>query len=104
MSKSLDKPVFNGVGRAIQFHQSPWDLKVRLGASGAEMMVGVSVHKTHDELLSLRWRPPTEMNKETHTYAYCVLLDIMEACHIVPDTLKTFLEEASGAQAATPPP
>ena len=83
------KFALDATGGAIRFHQSPWDLLLTLAASGAKMFVGVSVHKTHSDLLSLWRRPLTEMNEEQATYALDVFLDIMEAMHYVPDSCTT---------------
>ena len=43
-SKALDDNLKDDLGRATGGHQSPWDLKLALAASGAHMYVGVSVH------------------------------------------------------------
>ena len=46
IDKSLEESRFNAVGRCTHGHQSPWDLKLTLEASGAAMLVGVSVNDT----------------------------------------------------------
>ena len=55
--KQLDPSQFDIDGRAVKYHQSPWDLRVTLAASGAQMIVGVSAEKTAIPLLSLWWHP-----------------------------------------------
>ena len=55
--KQPDPSQFDIDGRAVKYHQSPWDLKLTLAASGAQMIVGVSAEKTAIPLLSLWWHP-----------------------------------------------
>ena len=57
ISKALDPTSFDANGRATKYHQSPWDLKLTLAASGANFHVGLSVHATKHDLVSLWWRP-----------------------------------------------
>ena len=43
--KAHDKTIRNSIQRALNGHQSTHDLKFTLAASGAKMILGVSVHK-----------------------------------------------------------
>ena len=45
LEKSLTVPIKDEFGRAKKNHQSPYDIQLTLEASGAQMIVGVSVHK-----------------------------------------------------------
>ena len=57
-------------------HDMPLQAARTVGVSG--MDVGVSVHLTHPELLSLWWRPRAQMNMDQTAYAFAMFFDIME--------------------------
>ena len=48
-NKALDPTRFDSYGRAVEFHQAPFDLAIGLAASGAEMFVGVTTNNIKKE-------------------------------------------------------
>ena len=81
----LDPSEFNSIGRCIKFHQSPWDLKLTLAASGATMYVGFTVFQVRDDLASIWWVPAKGLQDETErSKARAVFFDITEAEHQQP--------------------
>ena len=44
-------------GRATQCHQSPYDLNIKLAASGVQMLVCCTVNRVADDLLAFWWKP-----------------------------------------------
>ena len=99
LSKSLDDRVFDSNGRAIKGHQSPFDLKLKLAASSGAMLVGVSVHLTKSDLLSLWWKPLKCCRKSDLSTGRLIFFDIMEAWHFSPSD---DAEEASIAASGAP--
>ena len=76
---------FNSIGRCVKFHQSPWDLKLTLAASGATMYVGFTVNAVRDDLACMWWRPGSGLQDVTEYFkARAVFFDIAEAEHQQP--------------------
>ena len=48
---------FDTLGRATTFHQSPYDLKLPLAATGATMHMGFTVYMVMDDLACIWWCP-----------------------------------------------
>ena len=73
---------FNSIGRCVKFHQSPWDLKLTLAASGATMYVGFTVSAVQYCMASIWWRPGSGSQDVTERdAARAVFFDITEAEH-----------------------
>ena len=85
--KAADPSRFNKEGRCTKFHQSPWDLAITLGASGAVMHVGATVNNTNAMLLSLWWKPvhKRDWTPGMEKIAESIFLDITEVDHTDPD-------------------
>ena len=80
-----DPSEFNSIGRCIKFHQSPWDLKLTLAASGATMYVGFTLNEVRDDLASIWWKPGKGLQNVTERdKARAVFFDITEAEHQQP--------------------
>ena len=76
---------FNSVGRCVRWHQSPWDLKLTLAASGATMYVGFTVNAVRDDLACIWWGPGSGLLDVTEYFkARSVFFDIAEAEHQQP--------------------
>ena len=98
MEKALDPAEFNNIGRCKKFHQSPWDLKVTLAASGAEMVVGVSVNGAASELLSTWWRPIGQFDEKALHFMEAIFFDIVEGDHLEPQEVPEHLWQTTGAR------
>ncbi len=106
LGKALDRSEFDETGRCTKFHQSPWDVKLILAASGASMLVGVTVHNIHPDLLSLWWQPlgrEGELTPQTLLLMDAIFFDICEAEHRVPPTFRGLFQPAAAAAPCAPP-
>ena len=85
--KSVLSSLFDASGRCTYGHQSPYDLRVSLAASGAEFLCGVTVNQTASKLLSLWWIPLETALVREGDYEICkaVFFDIIEADHLEPN-------------------
>ena len=80
-----DPPAFDSIGRCLKHHQSPWDLKLTLAASGATMYVGFTLNEVRDDLASIWWKPGKDLQNVTERdKARAVFFDITEAEHQQP--------------------
>ena len=119
-NKGTDPSSFDVYGRAVEYHQSPFDLHIILAASGAEMYVGVTVNKIKKQntpehrggLIALWWSGPAAPSKIS-AVAEAVFFDICELGEKIPNCalgramLSRPAASASGGQAASssgPPP
>ena len=76
----LDPSESNSIGRAIAYHQSPWDLKLTLAASGATMYVGFTTNEVRAELATIWWMNGGGLQDVTEcSKARAVFFDIAEA-------------------------
>ena len=82
--KALDNSLFNANGRAVKFHQSPHDLKLTLAASGATIIVGVTVNCIAEILISVWYIPGSQTTGNAAQFMEAVFLDIAEAAHWKP--------------------
>ena len=72
----------DGIGRCVKGHQSPFDLKLTLAASGATMYVGFTVSAVQYCMASIWWRPGSGSQDVTERdAARAVFFDITEAEH-----------------------
>jgi len=55
LNKDHDPKIFNSLGRAVGFHQSPFDLKLTIKGSWATFFVGVSVDGCAADLGQISW-------------------------------------------------
>ena len=55
---------FDETGRATRYHQSPWDLKLRLAATGATMYVGYTVNGAGAGMANIWMCPGSGLNKK----------------------------------------
>ena len=62
----------NALGRAMQGHQSEHDLRLTMAASGAQLSVGVSANKVHNDMLSLWWTPGKNLDTIMTEICQCV--------------------------------
>ena len=84
--KAADHSVFDKVGRATKNHQSPFDLKLTLAASGAQMYVGFTVKSVQKDLASMWWAPGKGLqNGSEFAKARAIFYDIAEAAHQQPN-------------------
>ena len=95
--KALDPSLFRDDGRCIKYHQSPWDLKLTLAASGAQMIVGVTVNNVAASLLAGWWQPSGSNSTQQLELMEAIFLDIMEADHVQPAHIAQRLWEKSAA-------
>ena len=84
--EKLNKPKkgdhHDGIGRCVKGHQSPFDLKLTLAASGATMYVGFTVSAVQYCMASIWWRPGSGSQDVTERdAARAVFFDITEAEH-----------------------
>ena len=85
---------FDTLGRATTFHQSPYDLKLTLAATGATMYMGFTVREVMHDLACIWWRPGRGMKNDTdRDMARAIFLDLAEIAHQQPH-LGTQLQRA----------
>ncbi len=96
---------FNSVGRAIEFHQSHFDLRLSL-ANRVAMIVGRSVDGARQDLLRLWWGPfgGCELTSEQESLAQAVFFDVAEAAHEVPRAYTVGFHPAFGCHPPAAPP
>jgi hypothetical protein len=81
----FDLSEFDETGRATRYHQSPWDLKLRLAATGATMYVGYTVNGARAGMANIWMRPGSGLQKKAdREMARIVFYDIAEAEHKEP--------------------
>ena len=80
-NKQDDPKMFNEKGRALKYHQSPWNLRVTLAAFGASMLVGLTVNDTNKDLISIWYCPCKGSSKVLHLM-HIVFCDIVRAEHV----------------------
>ena len=84
IEKANGPSTFNQHMRATKFHQHPYDLKLTLAASGAEIIVGCSVNGAKHDLLSLWWTPSIAMRNKPDLVKLgeAIFFDIIESEHL----------------------
>ena len=97
ITEMLEAPILNADGRATSNHQSLYDLQLQLAASGAQMLLGCSVHGCAQGLMSMWWCP-TGHNVTVQQEELCeaIFYDIVEARHMKPRQYRDYLEAAAG--------
>ena len=90
-------PEFDTLGRCTSYHQSPYDLKLTLAATGATMYMGFTVHAVMHDLACIWWSPGRGMQNDTRgdvrDMARAIFLDLAEIAHQQPH-LGTQLQRA----------
>ena len=73
-------------GRATQGHQSGFNIRIILKASGAIMMVGLTAHMTDKSLLAPWWKPGKGCctGRMQFAIAESIFYDIAETEHKIP--------------------
>ena len=83
LEKQNDHSKLDEQGRCTKYHQSPWDLRITLAASGAQMDFGITVNKTNKNLFSL-WYKPTGKSSHAEKQMEAIFFDLCEAQHKTP--------------------
>ena len=86
LRKQYDLSEFDETGRATRYHhQSPWDLKLRLAATGATMYVGYTVNDAIATMAKIWWHCGSGLrNSVDRETARMIFYDIAEAQHKQP--------------------
>ena len=100
VQKELDESIFDDVGRAVHGHQSMFDLKICLAATGAVMQVGCTVNSTVANSISLWWAPQKPWTEADQLKMCAIFHDITEMAHLTPAECASLFRGRVGASAA----
>ena len=87
--KMRDEAAFyDAKGRSQKGHQSPFDLKITLASSGAQMRVGWTVNDMHPELAAVWYAAKGKHDMTKGGIMEAIFCDLAEAVQWEPDELK----------------